>query len=295
MAPTTETTSQPPQSAPTDAHALQCMEIWGGYEAADDAISVPGIDAWVFSQPHEAGPAGGDIHYVSMCGQGAISRFLLADVAGHGVNVAAIAGDLRQMMRRQINQLDNTKLAAGLNEEFTEHSDAGDFATALIGTYFAPTDQFIIANAGHPRPLWYRSGTRQWQWLDETVEAVDEVAPKNLPLGVIPGTGYRQFAVTLEQGDLVVLYSDALIEAANPGGRQLGQTGLLGMARSLEADAPLGLGRDLLRAVAAFTEADQPDDDLTLLVLHHNASDPPALSMGERFKTMARMLGLVKV
>jgi serine phosphatase RsbU (regulator of sigma subunit) len=262
---------------------------------ADDAISVPGIDAWVFSQPHESGPAGGDIHYVSMCGHGAISRFLLADVAGHGVNVATIAGDLRQMMRRHINQLDNARLAEELNEEFAEHSDAGDFATALIGTYFAPTDQFIIANAGHPRPLWYRSGTRQWQWLDPGTEATDEVAPKNLPLGVIAGTGYRQFAVTLEAGDLLVFYSDALIEAANPAGRQLGQTGLLGMARGLEAGAPMRVGHDLIEAVGAFGQTDQPDDDLTLLVLHHNAADPPALSLGERLKTMAKMMGLIKV
>ncbi len=41
----------------TPTQAMRCMEIWGGNRAVDSAVSVPGIDAWVFSQPY-AGDAG---------------------------------------------------------------------------------------------------------------------------------------------------------------------------------------------------------------------------------------------
>ena len=65
-----------------EKHLLQCMEIWGGNRAVENAVSVHGIDAWVLSEPHGGGERGGDVHYVSMCGAGKISRFALADVSG---------------------------------------------------------------------------------------------------------------------------------------------------------------------------------------------------------------------
>ncbi|MCP4589165.1 MAG: hypothetical protein GY842_00335, partial [bacterium] len=51
-------------------HQLPCMEIWGGNQAIEDAVSVPGIDAWVYSRPVGGQSSGGDIHYVSTCGGG---------------------------------------------------------------------------------------------------------------------------------------------------------------------------------------------------------------------------------
>jgi hypothetical protein len=72
------------------AHALQCMEVWGGNTAVESGISIPGIDAWVFSQPFHAQASGGDVHYVSMCGMGRIGRFMMADVSGHGTQVSEL-------------------------------------------------------------------------------------------------------------------------------------------------------------------------------------------------------------
>jgi hypothetical protein len=52
--------------------------------------STPDCDAWPCSTPHGGDEAGGDIHYVSMCGGGKIGRFMIADVAGHGGGVDEI-------------------------------------------------------------------------------------------------------------------------------------------------------------------------------------------------------------
>jgi len=166
------------------AHALQCMEIWGGNQAHDSGVSVPGIDAWVYSVPHAGGRAGGDIHYVSMCGGGKISRFAVADVSGHGEHVDALAVKLRSLMRRYINTLNQARFARALNEEFGRLAEGGTFATAVLATYYAPKDHLVVVNAGHPSPLWYRSTVGTWQKLvPETARRTDEVA--NLPLGII--------------------------------------------------------------------------------------------------------------
>ena len=55
-------------------HAMQCMEIWGGSHNAENAVSTPGLDLWIYSQPYQEASAGGDVHYVSLCGGGVITR-----------------------------------------------------------------------------------------------------------------------------------------------------------------------------------------------------------------------------
>ena len=105
-------------AAKVASRRLECMEIWGGNQAADNAVSVSGIDCWVISEPHGGDASGGDMHFVSTCGAGKIARFALADVAGHGLSVSDMAVKLRRLMRKHINRLDQTRFARDLNKEF---------------------------------------------------------------------------------------------------------------------------------------------------------------------------------
>src|ERR1700733_13522622 len=53
---------------------MQCMEVWGGNRPIDSGVIMPGVDAWVYSQPCENQDAGGDVHYVSTCCGGVVVR-----------------------------------------------------------------------------------------------------------------------------------------------------------------------------------------------------------------------------
>src|SRR4051812_18671738 len=88
---------------------MQCMEVWGGNHAVDTGVIMPGLDAWLFSRPCNSDDHGGDIHYVSSCAAGEITRLLVADVCGHGAAVSNIAIDLRKLMRKYINYHDQTR------------------------------------------------------------------------------------------------------------------------------------------------------------------------------------------
>ena len=279
------------EGAQAPVYQLECMEIWGGNRPFDNALSVPGIDAWVFSSVFEGDERGGDVFYVSLCGGGKIARFLIADVAGHGRSVDATAQALHKLMRKHINTLDQTRFARSLNREFAGGGeDPGVFATALLTSYFAPSDHLVICNAGHPKPLWYAAGAGQWRWLDADVpDRAGEVA--NLPLGIVQPTQYEQFGIKLGVGDLVVIYSDSLIEATAPQGGQLGEDGLLGLVAGLNAADPQAFVNALPRAVEAFRGGRAPEDDQTIIVLHHNGADPPRQSIGEKLTVIGRMLG----
>src|SRR5271165_7038320 len=109
---------------------MQCMEVWGGSQLTSAGVEMGGLDAWVYSKPHGQAQRGGDVYYASSCATGRITRLLLADVSGHGNAVAATAADLRKLMRRFVNRLDQTEFVSLLNRQFAELSEGGTYATA---------------------------------------------------------------------------------------------------------------------------------------------------------------------
>lgn len=283
------------------AHFMTCMEVWGGNRAVDSAVSTPGLDVWVFSRPWANNDHGGDIHYLSMCAAGNISRFALADVAGHGDVVADLAGSLRTLMRKNINTVDQSRFTRSLNEAMTDQA-SGRFATAILATFFAPSRHLILTNAGHPRPLWFRQGAGdgdgQWALLDEhapgALRGREDTAtdmPANLPLGIIEPTSYSQFAVQMAPGDLVLLYSDAMIEAATGERSQLGEDGLAALAGSIDRTAPEQLISALLGRVLDGNAGSPLEDDVTMILLHANGAPPRAIPLAERISAVARLLG----
>ena len=138
---------------------MQCMEVWGGSELTARGVEFGGLDALVYSKPYQQAHAGGDVYYASSCATGRISRLLLADVAGHGKAVASAAADLRTLMRRFVNRLDQTEFVRLLNEQFGALSRQG-------------------------------SSRRQWDFLDQE-EGAGSRGPRNLPLGILGGDRVR--------------------------------------------------------------------------------------------------------
>src|SRR6202158_6295155 len=144
---------------------MQCMEVWSGSQLTERMVQLGGLDAGVYSKPFGNAQRGGDVYYASSCATGRISRLLLADVSGHGNAVAATAADLRTLMRRFVNRLDQAEFVRLLNQQFIALSQAATFASAVVTTLFAPSRRLTVCNAGHPRPFLYRAAERQWDFL----------------------------------------------------------------------------------------------------------------------------------
>ena len=279
-----------PVTATCEPHTMTCLEVWGGNQAVDNGVVMAGLDAWLYSRPFHDHAAGGDIYYVSSCAMGQLTRVLVADVSGHGEAVSDTANRLRALMRRYVNFIDQTRFVEGLNTEFSGLTEADGFATAVAATYFVPTDQLTVCNAGHPRPLWYRSRTRTWTLLSDAIDkqpfAAAADGPANMPLGIAGPTHYEQFAVKLATGDLVVLYTDSLIEAKGADGRPLGEEGLLAMARQLDVADVAGFLRALLSSIERHGELSA--DDVTVLILRPNGLKLRA-SLPSKLKAMKQM------
>ena len=255
------------------AQQMSCMEVWGGSQLTTRGVEMGGLDAWVYSKPYGDAQRGGDVYYASSCATGRITRLLLADVAGHGNTVASTAANLRTLMRRFVNRLDQTEFVRMLNQQFTALSESGTFATAVVATFFAPTQRMIVCNAGHPRPLLYRAAAQEWSLLGADPLAQD-VTASNMPLGILDMTEYEQFDVELRSGDCVLSYTDALIESRDADGEMLGEAGLLRIVRHIGDVEPQMMTRTLLREIKDRYPENLTEDDVTVLLVRANGQKP---------------------
>lgn len=283
------------EAASTMRHqALQCMEIWGGNRAVKQSVSTPGLEIWVYSRPHEQANQGGDVYYASLCGGGLITRFILADVSGHGEAVAEVGHSLRNLMRRHINRKNHTRLVQSLNRECSELTAQNRFATAIVATYLTTGKVLSICNAGHPRPFHYRAREQKWSILQK--EAVESSGGlENLPLGVIEETAYTQFEIELGLGDLILFYTDAFPEATNLAGEPLGEAGLFDLLLKFNPSNPARIADELPSLLDAFRGSQPAQDDVSFVLLYHNAQEPPRLSIREKLKVYAKVFGIKSV
>jgi len=266
------------------------MEVWGGSQLTERGVSFGGLDAWIYSKPYGGAPSGGDVYYASSCASGRISRLLLADVAGHGVSVANTAADLRTLMRRFVNHLDQTEFVRRLNQQFTAMSKTGAFATAIVTTFFAPSRRLSVCNAGHPRPLLYRSTEGKWILLSHDAPATRRLA--NLPLGMIDVTEYEQFDIELTPGDCVLTYTDALMESCDADGEMLGEEGVLRILNLLGEMEPQPLVGALVREIATRYPENLSDDDATVMVVRATGGQSSYPFM-EKLKALGRFGGML--
>lgn len=280
-------------TATVEPMPLQCMEIWGGNRAVEKAAATPGLDIWVSSRPHAAAAGGGDVYYMSLCGGGSITRFILADVSGHGDAVAEVAKSLRDLMRRNINRKDQDALVQALNRQFAELSGMNRFATAVVATYLTAGDTLTVCNAGHPRPLWRPADTGRWAVLDPAETADGDLS--DLPLGIVPETAYTQHRITLGRGDLLLFYTDALTECENRTGMQLGEEGLVSLVNQLDASNPATLPTALTAKLTDYRDGAPDGDDATFVLLRHTGAPRRRPSFRESLSVYAKLLGLKSV
>jgi serine phosphatase RsbU (regulator of sigma subunit) len=249
------------------------MEVWGGNTAIDKWFDMPGLTTWVYSRPHGRSVGGGDVYYVSSCASGRITRILLADVSGHGEKVSRVAVGLRELMRSHVNLVRQKRFVQAVNREFTNAGHSGKFATATIGTYFSPKRTYEFCNAGHPPPLLYRDDTGAWTILGIAAQERDTLPP-NLPLGIDAATEYEQQSITLNPGDAILSYSDALIESERRGGELLMTNGLLELVKSVEMQPPGAFVPKLVQAVRDLAPENLTGDDTTIIMCQATKSRP---------------------
>jgi sigma-B regulation protein RsbU (phosphoserine phosphatase) len=263
----TEITENATKAAP---ESLSCMEVWGGNSEAETSFSLPGLDVWVSSHRHGRPTADcGDVHYLSSCASGRITRMLLAEVCGQRTVSQQLAGQLRGLMMRNINAIGQSRFIRQMHEELREFSDRGGFATAIISTYFAPQKTFTLCNAGHPAPLIFRANKGEWAVMKMQTPSITN--DNSTPLGVVDQGEYQQFSTQLDEGDMVLSFSNALTECRDQDGHTIGTSGVSRHLAQTDVQNPAKLISDLISRIFAWDPAAAARNDTTLLLCRATA------------------------
>jgi sigma-B regulation protein RsbU (phosphoserine phosphatase) len=236
-----------------------CLPKPPGFELA--AISVP------------ADEVGGDVYDAQEVEPGTVG-FLLADASGHGLPAALQARDVVVGMR--MGQARGEKInatVARLNRVINQGGLASRFISLFYGE-LESTGSLVYVNGGHCPPL-----------LASADGQVRELMTCGPVLGPLPEAVYKRGYVTLEPGDMLLVYTDGVTERLDPqapGGEddlhEFGRDRLVALLRECRGGDAESAAAAIMGAVRAFGRDAPLADDVSLVVIRRlpAADYPPA-------------------
>ena len=182
---------------------------------------------------------------------------VVADAVGKGIPAALLMSFLRASLRAgvQIGYAPHIALSK-VNQLLWDSVEEHQFITAIHGILDTTNRTFVYSNAGHNPPLLIKPDGEY-----RFVEYGDQ------PLGMFLDARYHQHFIRFEKGQVMVIYTDGITEAAREDGEEYGIERFA--ARVLECiDLPAKKMIDYIRkGVADFTERKFLDDDGTLFII----------------------------
>ncbi len=245
---------------------IECAQIYGGTDALQIGVELPGLEGVLYSQPCQS-PNGGDIHYLSICGSGLLSRFCLADVVGHGSDVAIVSAEAHAMLRKSVNWTDHRRVLRQLNHALVAKG-LKSLTTAAMCSYFPPTRSLSFSYAGHP-PAWrYSAEDGAWAPLELPDSPGDTPGVTNIPLAIDQNAQYTRGRVRAAPGDLIVMTTDGVGDALDESSRRFGEGGLEAALKSLESPTPRRVVDGVTQCLLSYCGVDRfSHDDVTILAL----------------------------
>jgi phosphoserine phosphatase RsbU/P len=185
---------------------------------------------------------------------------VIGDASGKGLAAALMMASVQASLRTAalFTGDDLAALLKIVNVQAYVSSLADRYATVFYGVYDQATRTLRYVNAGHNPPVILRNdGSVHW------------LEPSGAPVGMFPDSNYEESVVQLNPGDMVIAYTDGVIEATNPGREEWGVQGLLRATAARERQSSTraeDLVEQIFNSMDDFSRGCQTDD-ATLAVL----------------------------
>lgn len=183
----------------------------------------------------------------------------VADVCGHGVSSALLMNAFASSIDALSTTMDEPgRLLELTNDLLAERVDVTGLFVTVILLRLTADGELTVASAGHPPAM-----------IVSPSGEVDEIDCGDLPLGIMPGSEYREVRRSVAPGAVVVAYSDGVTEARSPDGEMFGAERLrelLGTAGAAESGSQ-AVRAAVLAGVERFREGCEQEDDVTVVAL----------------------------
>jgi serine phosphatase RsbU (regulator of sigma subunit) len=208
----------------------------GGEAGAAAWPDIPGWDAAGLSRPRYE--IGGDYYDLMPLADGRLG-LVVADVSGKGSLAAMTLTTFRAILRDRMAPT--------------------EYVTAVYGVLDPAGGRFEYSNCGHAPPLLVRA---DGQWTKLTTGGP--------PLGLLAGARYLTGEVTIEPGDILVLFTDGVVEAEDPAGREFGVDRLANVVSAMRRRPGAEVVEAVVRETVEFCGSAEYADDFTVLVLRRD-------------------------
>ena len=182
----------------------------------------------------------------------------IADVAGKGIQSSMVM----IMLRSILHLVTNTTKSAGVildwvNKGITGKIDIDHYATLSFLSYSAADHSIDYSSAGHqPMLLWRQSSGD-----------IEIIQQKSDPIGIERSSKYEEITLTVEKGDIIILYTDGVIEALNKEGHQYGIDTLSQVIADNHTLSAKDIANEIKYNIQAFIGSASLHDDQTLVVM----------------------------
>ncbi len=186
--------------------------------------------------------------------------FVIADVSGKGIPASLFMAVSRTLLRATgLRDVSSTECINYVNKLLCKESLEAMFVTAFYGIYNCSNGIIDYTNAGHTPPYIIRHNGH--------VEVVE--METNFVMGIFDDFHYTGGGLVLENGDVLVLYTDGVTEAFNPQKEQFSNSGLIRVLKTLPSTTSeaKGLVEGIVESVYAHAGEQPQSDDITLLVI----------------------------
>lgn len=202
--------------------------------------------------------------------------FYLLDVCGHGVAAALRSSAISQLLRPISGMMDGldeygpAHVVRRLNRYLCKgNQDLNYFATLVLGDLDATTGKLRLTSAGHPQPLLLSPGT-----------SAVEIKGGGIPLGIDETQEYSHEEIWLNPADVLLLFSDGLLDCEDRQGRRYGLEAFRNVAENHVNCSLTDLLSKLEHNLDAWRAGSPLIDDLSLLLLRFNPDDPHLTTAG---------------
>ena len=181
----------------------------------------------------------------------------LGDVSGKGMPAALLMANLQATLRGQtVSGATPSDCLGRSNELLYGSTDAEKYATLFLGVLEPESGRFCYSNAGHNHPMLF--GDRGSPQL---------LGTGGIPLGMLPQMAYEEGVVTIEPGQLLLIYSDGASEAMNDDEEEYGEERLVGFAAGHRSMSSQALLEAIVEDVQAHAGEAPQMDDITLVAV----------------------------
>ena len=229
---------------------------------------------WLFLP---AAKLGGDMFGYYPIDDGHLAFFQI-DVCGHGIPAALFSFSVSQtltpakgaygFLKRPSSKppfyvlTSPSRVARELNGHFSSRDDSDIYFTLVYGLLSQKSGRATLVQAGHPHPL---------HW-DRATGRIERIGTGGFAVGMLPGLDYETVSFDIRLGDRLFVYSDGIVECANPSGELYS----LERLESFLTEHAHCRTQELMTAVTGelhgWRQSDQFDDDISLLILERESS-----------------------